>query len=161
MAFDDMTHKNGIDFSYTEEFNFANNLFFPDEISYSEGQALATSERYSYDYSKTSQTVTRRKFLQAKTYSINYQLNGYNSNNIIEDIYKLEDSVGQVGRLYFRAIDRGLVLVQGVSFALETDSLGEVIGCGVTLNITAGRIPRQPESQQVNRFKSQRTNNNN
>ena len=33
MAFDDMTHKNGIDFSYQEEFNFANNLFFPDEIS--------------------------------------------------------------------------------------------------------------------------------
>ena len=161
MAFDTQEHKNGLDFDYESNDNFSSTLYFPEEMTLSEGQTLATSERYSYDYSSTSQTVVRRKYLQAKTYSVSYQLNGYNSSNLIEDIYRLEDSAGKVGMLYHRSAPRGVVLVQGVSFALETDSLGEVIGCGVTLNISAGKQPYKPESQTVNKFKDQRINNNN
>ena len=131
------------------KFNDNNILYFPLSCSFSQGQALETVSRFSRDASKTSQSISRRRYLKAKTYSINYSLNHFNSNDIISDIYFLEDAVGQVGTLFHAGLEEGQVVVGGVSFALSIDALGEIYQASITLNVMAGYVPKKQPQQTI------------
>ena len=143
---------NGIDFDYQSEQNTDNTLVIPAIASYSEGEQMETSERFTTRSDRRPQTVARRKFLRAKTFTISYEICFYNSKNIIEDMWKLEDAVGQTGMLYHAKQKKQLVVVAGVSFVPSVDALGQIYKCGITLEIKAALQPAKRSEVVIRTF---------
>lgn len=133
---------NGLDFSYNSETNYSNCLHFSLSCSFSEGQALETVARYSMDATSTSQSIVRRRYKMAKTYSISYNITHIETDDILHAIYAVEDSVRSIGMLYYNGSQRGLVVVTGVSITPVIDALGEFVSAAVTLNISSAKIPK-------------------
>ena len=138
MAFAEYT---GIDFAYNDGLQFDNAVIFPRECAFSRGSTVATDSRFSYDYSKTSQSITRRRYPMAPTYTINFSYNRVNTTDIVGAIYRLEDAVKRTGELYYNGEGLGLVVVKSVTFTPHFDSQGDVYSCDVTVNLLAARVP--------------------
>ena len=139
-----MQFNTGIDFKYNNEFDFSDALEIPSDCAFSNGSTLATSERYSHDYTNTSQSITRCVMPQAKTYSIAYRLFYPEKTDLFAELASIEDAAGRTGELYFCGHDFGLVLVQSVSIALEVDGAASLTGVNATLNIIEAIAPVKP-----------------
>lgn len=140
MAFADYT---GIDFSND------NSVVFPRECAFSRGSTLATDSRFSYDYSKTSQSITRRRYPMAPTYTLNFTYNRVNTLDIVGEIYRLEDCVKRTGTFYYNGEELGLVVVKSVTITPHFDAHGDVYACDVGMNLLAARVPSQRANVEI------------
>lgn len=126
-----------------------NEVSFPDDAAWSRGISLETASRRCKDYSKTPQDLIRRRFTKASDYTCSFNLNHYNCSDFILSIYKLEDSVGHTGTMIRAGQNRGRVIVQSVSFAIDVDGLGSISAVGVTVQLSEARIPVKASSAEI------------
>lgn len=142
-----MPYLTGFDFNPKEEYNFGDAMEIPSDCSFSEGSTLQSESRFSYDYTKTSQSITRCKRKQAKTYSISYELRAAEFGNLFTKIGEIEGCVGRVGDLYFCGLNYGLCMVQSAAITLNIDACDIVSSVAVTLNILEAKEPEKPKKK--------------
>lgn len=135
----------GIDFG--GEFDFTNSLVIPDDCSFSFGNTVETSTRFSKDYTRTSQTTTRCRRPMARTFSISYTLARPFDVDLFEALAKTEDAVGKLGTLYYTGLDFGKVIITSATFALEPDIADGISSIGVSLEISAAIEPKKPSKR--------------
>lgn len=135
-----MPYLTGIDFGYDSEFDFSNTIEFPSDCSFSKGCSLQTSQRYSYDYSKTSQSLTRCKRKSASTFTIEFNQTLYDYMNLFERLALFEDCVGKTGRLFYCGYDMGLCIILNASFTLAIDNSNVINGIKIQLSLSEALI---------------------
>jgi len=136
-----MQFKSGFDFHYKDEFDFTANLEIPSSCSFSQGCTLQTSNRFTRDYSNTSQSIVRCIRPQAKTYSISYNLYYPETVDIFTAISEIDGCVGKTGEMFFCGVSFGLCIILSASIALNVDSANGVSGASVSLQVAQGKEP--------------------
>ena len=147
-----MQYDTGFDFKYNDKtgFDFSDNLQIPSDCSFSVGETLQTTSKFSKDYSGTSQSLTRCQRAQAKTYSINYNLSTPEYLDLFKELGYIESCVGRIGHLYFNGIDFGLTIINSAALSLAIDCASIITSIAVTLNVTEAREPvKKPPVKQI------------
>ena len=142
-----MPYLTGFDFNPKEEYNFGDAMEIPSDCSFSEGSTLQSESRFSYDYTKTSQSITRCKRKQAKTYSISYELRASEFGNLFTKIGEIDGCVGRVGDLYFCGLNYGLCMITSAAITLNIDACDIVSTASITLNIVEAKEPEKPKKK--------------
>lgn len=151
-----MQYNTGLDFAYKDAFDFSKSIEFPGECSFSCGQSLETTSRYSYDYSRTSQALTRCRRPQAKTYSISYNITRPQYIDLYEAVALAEDCAGKTGELYYSGLDLGLVIVASVSISLAPDSSDGIAAASISMDIREALEPLKPAPRlKINTYRGQ------
>jgi len=143
-----MAYRTGMDFKYKDPWDFSSCLEIPPECSFSCGQTLETSERFSKDYTKASQSITRCKRLTAKTYSIQYMLHRQMVSNLFEELAIIEDSVGKTGELYQSDENLGLAVISSAAISFEPCSDG-IASISVGLELIEALEPKKPAKRLI------------
>lgn len=129
----------------------------PENITVSRGDALNTSARRSYDYTKHSQEITRRRYTQAPTWSIQYTIDRWEAESLgkpmYDILYDLEDSVGRTGVLSIHGGESFNVIVQSAQFGLAVDGLGDLTAIQITLNLLSARIVKARNQAEIRAFR--------
>jgi hypothetical protein len=140
-----MPYLTGFDFNPNEEFDFGDALEIPNDCSFSEGATLQSESKFAYDYTKTSQSITRCKRKQAKTYSVGYELRVADYGNLFTKIGEIDGCVGRVGDLHFCGLNYGLCMITSAAITLNIDACDIVSVASITLNITEAKEPIKPK----------------
>lgn len=143
-----MFYKTGFDFNYKDPYDFSGCLELPLQTSLSAGQSVETSARFSHDYTKTSQSITRCKRLMARTFSAQFRMTRQEYADLFERLAAFEDSVGKTGQFYQSDALIGLVIISSVSLSLETGSDG-LHALSVGFELTEAQEPGKP-SKRIN-----------
>ena len=78
-------------------FDKAQPLEIPAACTVSRGDSLSLSARRTWDKTRVSQDISRRRFKIAPTWSITYTLTQWHDLDLLTRIYQLEDAVGKTG----------------------------------------------------------------
>ena len=116
--------------------------------SYSEGNGLEMSSRFTYDYSKKPQGITRRKREIAKTASVRFSFTSIEcvqkiKKNVFDYTAILEQSVSNNCDLFWNGENRGKFAVISAQFSPVLDSVDIVSGCSVALTFTEAHISKK------------------
>lgn len=139
-----MQFSTGIDFKWKDEFDFSSALEMPGECSFSVGQSVETSTRYSYDFTRTSQSLVRCRRPRAKTYSISYTYTRAEVADLWDALVQAEDAVGKVGMLHYGGIAHGLVIIASMSSALSIDCADGLAGLQISFEMQEAKEPTKP-----------------
>jgi hypothetical protein len=140
--------KNGI---YIDE---QNQLEFVGVGQLSIGAGLQLDSRFSYDYSKKPQSITRRKKKTARTATVTLQIarNAMAQDlNIFEIIESFENIAGQTGDLYWNNANEGAFCVRGVSFSFAVDAVDIISAVQISLELTESYKKTETKSRKVAR----------
>lgn len=116
-------------------------------VSFSTGDGLDTTQRYSYDYSRTAQGLVYRRRNTALTGSIQLVFNHRQCLDEGEDlmgyIAKLEDICGKKVTLYWNNETFGEFIVTQAQFSSQVDPLSIFPQMSVSLAIVEGYIHKE------------------
>ena len=130
-------------------FDKAQPLEIPASCTVSRGDSLSLSVRRTWDKTRISQDISRRRFKMAPTWSIAYTLLQWHDLNLINRIYDLEDAVGKTGELIENNVNHGPVVVKSASFALSVDADGIIKAVQVSLSLLSARVPMPLNTYEV------------
>ena len=122
-------------------FENGQSLIIPSACTVSRGDSLSLDVRKTYDKSRTSHDISRRRFKMAPTWSISYTLNRWHDPNLLRRLYELEDCVGKTANLLENDANNGLIIVKSVSFALNIDADGTITALQIGLSLLSARVP--------------------
>lgn len=113
-------------------------------ITYSTGDSLELSQRYSHDATDTSQSITRRVRNTALTATLSLALTPYTTAQedilITDYIAWLEDLCGKRVSLVFNGVPQPEFVVQSVSISCEADSITVFGSVSISISLTEGRV---------------------
>lgn len=130
-------------------FDKAQQLDIPAACTISRGDSLSLSVRRTWDKTRVSQDISRRRFKMAPTWSITYTLIQWHDLDLLTRIYQLEDAVGKTGDLIENNVNQGRVVVKSASFALSVDADGIIKAVQVSLSLLSGRVPMPRNTYEV------------
>lgn len=114
------------------------------------GDGMQLDSKFSYDYSKKSQAITRRKKKTARTATCTLQIMRSVLNpeqNIFSVVSDFEAIVGQVGNLYWNGGNAGSFCVRGVSFSFAVDAIDIASGVQISLELTESYMHKDKNAQ--------------
>lgn len=131
-------------------------VLMPKALTISRGDSLNTSARRSYDYTHHSQEITRRRYTQSPTWSIQYTLGRWEAKELdtplFDLLYSLEDAVGRTGVLSIHNSEKVRVIVQSANFGLIIDGCGDLVAIQVTLNLLSARVVKAQNEAIIRAF---------
>lgn len=151
-----MIYNTGLDFAYKDEFDFSKCLEIPGECSFSVGKSIETMARYSYDYSRTSQSIMRCRRPQAKTYSVSYTIARPQYLDLFEAVALAEDCAGKTGNLYYSGLNLGLVIIASVSISITPECSDGISEASISMDIREALEPLKPAQRlKINTYRGQ------
>lgn len=130
-------------------FDKAQPLEIPAACTISRGDSLSLSVRRTWDKTRVSQDISRRRFKMAPTWSVTYTLTQWHDLDLLSRVYQLEDAVGKTGDLIENNVNHGCVVVKSASFALSVDADGIIKAVQVNLSLLSGRVPLPRNTYEV------------
>lgn len=113
-------------------------------VSFSTGDGLDLSQRYSYDASKKPQSITFRRKNTALTLSLRLafdaNLCAKNNTKLFDYISDISDTVGQRIDLFLNGQSKGNFVIENIQFSADCDALSAFNQVNVSFSLTEGFV---------------------
>ena len=138
--------KNGFILTDGKEIEFAGT----GQLSIGEGMQL--DNRFSYDYSKKPQSITRRKRKTARAATLTMQVARnvlLQEQNLFEYVECFEQVCGKSGDLYWNGRREGAFCVRGVSFSFAVDAVDIATAVQISIELTESYTKKQTGNRNI------------